>query len=166
MHRGASISPTSHHLAPLALTLALACAAATAADQPMYRCQDGDAVTFSQEPCDADAREIDVHYDAPTPAAAAAADASLQAEEAGAGQAAATTARRQQIEATERSIEHLRTERDRAVTELGAQRQHGTEARADDTYRERKTGEMKTVIDQYDTRIEAAEAELRQLLQQ
>jgi hypothetical protein len=172
MHRGRFSRQSAAHHAPLpaaraALSLAAAVAlgatAAAAADKPMYRCQDGETVTYSQEPCGPGAREIDVRYDAPSPDAAAAADARLQAEEAAADEAAADTARRQRIHAAERELGQLRADRDRAVAELAAERQHGTVDRADDAFREAKTGEMQAVIDRYDTRIEAKEAALRQL---
>lgn len=98
MYRGrCSRQPAAHHpplpAAQAALSLATAVAlgatAAAAADKPMYRCQDGDTVTYSQEPCGPGAREIDLHYDTPSSDAAAAADARLQAGEAAADQAAA-----------------------------------------------------------------------------
>lgn len=151
------------------LVLALLCGMATmpavAAEKRMYRCQEGDTVTFSQEPCGPDARELDVHYDSPAPAEEAEAQQRLRAQEASAAAAADTAGREQRIEGLEREIEDLRVERDRAVEQLAAERQRGTEDRADDTYRERKRAEMKMVIDRYNTRIEAKQIELQQLLQ-
>jgi hypothetical protein len=158
--------PAARAALSLAAAVALGATAAAAADKPVYRCQDGDTIAYSQGACGPGAREIDVHHDTPSADAAAAADARLQTEEAAADQAAADTARRQRIRATERELEQLRADRDHAVAELAAERQHGTEERADDTFREQQTGEMQAVIDRYDTRIEARELELRRLQQQ
>ena len=152
-------------LALLCATATLSAMPAMAAEKRMYRCQQGDAITFSEEPCGPDARELDVHYDTPAPAEAADAQRRLQAQEASAAAAADAAGREQRIEGLEREIEDLRVERDRAVEQLAAERQRGTEDRADDTFRERKRAEMKTVIDRYNTRIEAKQIELQQLLQ-
>jgi hypothetical protein len=137
---------------------------ATAAEKRMYRCQDGDTVSFSEEPCGPDARELDVHYDTPAPTEEAEAQQRLRAQQASAAAAADAAGRKQRIEGLEREIEDLRLERDRAVEQLAAERQRGTENRADDTYRERKRAEMKMVIDRYNTRIEAKQIKLQQLL--
>lgn len=42
------------------MLLLLICAPAWAADAQMYRCQDGDDVTFSQEPCGDNAQTLDI----------------------------------------------------------------------------------------------------------
>ena len=153
-------------LLAVALSLGIAGTAAVAADQPMYRCQQGDEVIFSQEPCGADARAIDVQYDAPSPAEADAAAQEAAAAETAAAAGVATVEHTQRIEGLEREIEDLKRERDAVVVDLAEERQQGTTDRADDTFRLQKRGEMREAIDDYNSRIEAREAELNQLLGQ
>lgn len=153
-------------LALLCATATLSAMPAMAAEKRMYRCQQGDAITFSEEPCGPDARELGVHYDTPAPAEAAEAQRRLQAQEASAAAAADAAGREQRIDGLEREIEDLRVERERAVEQLAAERQRGTEERADATFRERKRADMTMVIDRYNSRIEAKQIELQQLLQQ
>jgi hypothetical protein len=149
------------YLALLA-ALALPWVAAKAADRPMYRCQSGDVVTFSQEPCGPDAQPVDVHYDAPS-STQADAEARAEAMEADAQDGLAAIERDQRITALERELEALQRQRDHAVATLAAERQHGTEARDDDTYRLRKRAEMQATVDDYAVRIEAKQAQLQQL---
>jgi hypothetical protein len=164
MHR-----ETTHHpkMAPLGVALApallLLYVPADAAEQRMYRCEEGGEVTYSEEPCGPSARELDVQFDEPSAAETSDADAGLAAEEAETTQDAAALERRQRITAAERKIEHLRTERDRRLADLADKLNRGTESRADADYRTQVLGEMATVRDQYNTRIQAIEAELTQL---
>jgi len=157
------LTATTAALRATALTVILTSMSATAADQSMYRCQDGDRVTFSEEPCGQNAREVDVHYDMPTPAAAATAGAQLQTEEAEASEAAGQTEQQERIAAAEREIERLGAERDRRLAELAAERDRGSENRADDQYWEIMQGRIDAVQDQYDVRIRAVQAEIEEL---
>ncbi len=157
--------PTAAPAAAVSLILALMAVPAGATDQQMYRCQDGDDVTFSQAPCGDNAREVSVEYTEPSESEAAAASARAASQTAAARKAAAADDREQRIAAKEREIQDLKAERDRAVGELAVERQHGTEDRADDTYRLEKRVEMQGVMDDYNTRIEDLEAELSDLRQ-
>jgi hypothetical protein len=157
---------TTTRISGAALALMLVGAPAMAADQPMYRCQDGDQVTFSQEPCGPGAREVDVQYDTPSASDAATADASLQAEEAQANSAAAATEQQQRIEETQRQIESLAEERDRRLAELSAEAERGSENLADDQSWEIMQGTIQAVRDQYDARIQNLQARLAQLRRQ
>ncbi len=145
------------------LPLLLLGSPAQAADEQMYRCQDDDSVTFSQTPCGSDAQPVDIEYTEPTAAEASQASARAQETAAAADAAAADDERRQRIAATEREISELKQARDRTLGELAAERQRGTEDRADDTYRVEKRVEMQAVVDDYDTRIEELEGELSRL---
>lgn len=129
----------------------------------MYRCQQGDEVIFSREPCGPDARTMDVEYDTPPPASAADAEARAEQVEAEAASGIATVERQARIEALEREIETLRNERDRAIEQLADKQQRGTEERADDTYWEDMSMQMQAVMDRYRTRIKFKEAELERL---
>jgi hypothetical protein len=149
-----------------AVLLACPCGLSVAADAPMYRCQQGDEVIFSQEPCGPDARAIDVQYAAPTAAEAAAAEQAAAAAQSAAAAGVADIERTQRIEGLEREIRHLQGERDRAVTALAVERQQGSEERADATHGIEMRGEMRATIDDYNARIEAREIELQQLLAQ
>ncbi|WP_058555912.1 hypothetical protein [Thiohalocapsa sp. ML1] len=157
--------PAAARLAIAAL-LACPCGLSVAADAPMYRCQQGDEVIFSQEPCGPDARAIDVQYDAPSAAEAAAADQAAAAAQSAAAAGVADIERTQRIEGLEREIRHLQAERDRAVNALAIERQQGTEERADATHGIELRGEMRATNDDYNARIEAREIELQQLLAQ
>ena len=147
----------------IALTLALAGAAGAAAERQMYRCQTGNDVIFSAEPCGPDAHELDLQYDAPSAREEAAAEASIQTEETKADDTAVAAEAQERITAAERKIEALTEERDQRLAELAAQRDRGSGNPADDQTWEIVQGTMDAVEDKYDARIKAVQTEVDEL---
>ncbi len=114
-------------LGTLLLCLIAAATLAAEVQKRVYECRQGGRVIFSDQPCGTQERQINLEYEAPSPAQEAEASAAVQAEEAAADQAAEANLLDTEILNGDKELARLETERDARVAALKAQRDAGSE---------------------------------------
>jgi hypothetical protein len=148
------------------LCLSAGGALAEEAKAPMYECNQGGQVTFSEEPCAGQERKIDVQYDEPSGNDAAAAQEAAQAEENAAGAVAQAAVLDAQILEKQQEIAQLRVERAARVAELRQRRFEGTEQLDQNAWQAQMTQQIASVYEDYSARIVNASADLSALQSQ
>jgi hypothetical protein len=158
-----AINPTG----ALALLIGLPCVAATAAanaavDQ-MYECDQDGTVTFSDQPCTGPERIRDIQYDQPSGSQTNAAETVLQDENADSGAVAQADVLDTEILKTEQEISRLQIERTARLAEMREQRRLGSEDRDRAAWLQQMDQKMESTYQDYSARIITATDRLNEL---
>jgi hypothetical protein len=95
--------------------------------QRVYECRQGGQVIFSDQPCGAGERQLNLEFNQPSRAQESEAAATAQEEESIANQAGQANLLDTEILGAQQKVSRLQTERDATVAELRAQRDAGSE---------------------------------------
>lgn len=148
-----------------ALLLAAVCAAAPAdqAATGAYECREDSVPTFSDGPCQGDAREVEIDYDRPSSADAEAAEDRLDTQQQRGELYAERIALQREIARSEGRISDLRKDRDEELARL-QETKHDDEARPSQAlWNERQSGRQASLAARYRDEIAAEERRLERL---
>ena len=147
----------------IALLWLSASAAAEAAVDQMYECDQDGTVTFSDQPCTGSERIRDVEYDQPGGNQTRNAEAALRDMEAESGAVAQASVLDTEILKTEQQISRLQIERTTRLAEMREQRRLGSEDRDRAAWLQQMDQKMESTYQDYSAQIITATERLNAL---